>query len=356
MTSSAIVFATPWYELYRNSEILNDSKLWEKEIVPLMEQFKSNITDTSYQSEVGSISSGLSRIENPEVVDTIWKFYKVNNNAELNDVSIKSILAVAQNNKKMQDYVFQEFSLLKDPKLKHRFSFSICRWDNPPIEAVKYMFEGLADLPLKDRVQSLNRFGNMLARMEKDNPPKHLREYLLGIQNRILLASDQAEVKELSSIVAQFAKWESDSYVNILKMYKDGKLDDKKFVTILNSISHEVNATIGATFRNLPATSIDSVFEIARAAKADSSPLVRSAVAEFVIRQAYGEHLPMDLLAWVNNELVADIEAQKQIQKMYNEFGDQSKKSLHDKFPNLFESPSRFSFKKLLRTCLRSQL
>src|SRR5687767_2162442 len=80
-TSLLLMFAIncyaldPWYTIYSDHKRLNDSQLWQDQVEELIRQYQSNIDDSSYQSEAVAIAQGLEKIENPQVVEIIWKYF-----------------------------------------------------------------------------------------------------------------------------------------------------------------------------------------------------------------------------------------------------------------------------------------
>jgi hypothetical protein len=341
-------YAVPWYTIYRDLEKLNDSQIWQQNIDQLIQQYQSNIGDSSYQSEAGAIAQSLGKIENPRVVEIIWDYYK--SASEYKNTALIACFNVARKNTLMQENLMAEFLASSSLELRFRSAIQMLYWETVPEIAVLFLFNSLNESSDEQRDEFLSNLLSILIR--RDAPIQHLRLIQDKVFEQLAETKSGDEVRALSEIIAQLERRNGDAYLNLRSLYSRGQISKANFIIILKTISYEVNATVGATFRDLTPASINSFFNVLITAKNDSSAEVRATAVEASLWQIYKKEFPHVIREWIRSEIKSDAFVHGRAISVYKAFHQDAQAHLFQNFPGVFPKPvARTGFRGMINQC-----
>ena len=351
-TSLILMFAvncyavTPWYTIYDDPKRLNDSQIWQEHIEELMKQYQSNIGDRSYQSEAHSIARGLEAIENPEVVELLWKYYT--SGGPYKNVAQISCFDVALKNSLMQNHLIAEF--LNSRELEFRFSYALRMlwWEQVPEIAMTFLFDSLDQLSAGDRLKALSTLMHLM--VHRKQPIQHFRLIEARTLARLEVTRPPEEVKELSQILAQLERWTGNSYSQLVSLSAQGRIPIENLAPLVKALSYAVNGIIGATFDELKPASVDAFFKVLTEAKNNSAPEVRAAAVEASLWQLSKPQFPQELKDWIA-ESKSDPVVNRSIISFYSNMGRSSQTYLSKAFPGVFPKPRNGVISLLTQRC-----
>jgi hypothetical protein len=341
---SADAMAVSWHQLFEKKQV-DDPAVVRANLPELMRGYGEELERQSMgqRNELSWMEQGLRSITNPEVAEILWQYMESVKGKPGYAAAKAAVVQVGRQIETIRARLLDEIKASATGLERIERTRELIKGG---LQLSSDVFASLTKVLVDEAVPESARasFGSdlfhRLAREDSLRASAEVREAVLAVLGSV---ESPAVMKELARLVGQTASAGPETYAAVRTQIVGGQIAPEMAVALLSGLSYEVNGSINAAIKDLPAESREQFYELTRAASKSPVPGLRAGALTICIWQDFNKTLPSDLQTWLKTEAANDGPMLEEYRAIFEALDPRSKKMIETLYP-AFKKPLRPGF------------